>query len=642
MSDDQLVAKEAYFKEQEFLDIPNNERDIPNDSVDKLEQALEESKTMGPAALMRQTSSFLGLTPREAFEAHTRKLRARERQAGHRLMRSSTVPEPELFRSSSATKSRGRLKATVAAPKSKLKRVLSLPETADKDLTPFYIRVGDVPREYRNKKNPKPATNIQLEPEHKQYLKGKIVYFYPNDDIPNDRKFRIHKVIQLGAAWVKTWREDITHVIVDDEKHTYDKLLKHLNLPGLPENIVLVKYEPNVPECIQFRGLQDPSWPRFAPSGAPKRKEFNQPAVLSQSSAASQISLQIKSSTRQMAAPGLQNTYSYPEEERVPAAQLGADTGPIGSLDETVEDSFVMPSLRSTKTPQLTTIDNVNDDLSLAILETKATTHLPLEEDEDAKSPVASGVEDVEDSGTGEESVATTPKLPKKSNFISKASALRDKKPFNQDAFQCMNPGAQGYTSQNPNARTIDILDQMCKHYEQMQDTWRLISYRKCITTLKKQTVKITTAKQAVALPGIGIRLADKVEEIVLTDRLRRLESTRDDPLDSVLRLFLGVYGAGLVQANKWIQAGYCTLNDLRTKAKLTESNKVGVEHYEDFNSRISRAEVEAHGAIVIKELQKIDPMFKATIMGSYRRGAKDSGDIDMILTKPDTSPAAM
>ena len=110
-----------------------------------------------------------------------------------------------------------------------------------------------------------------------------------------------------------------------------------------------------------------------------------------------------------------------------------------------------------------------------------------------------------------------------------------------------MDPGAQGYTSLNPNARTIEILDQMCKYYEQMQDTWRPISYRECITTLKKQTTKITTAKQAAALPGIGLRLADKIEEIVLTDRLRRLESTQDDPLDSVLRLFLGVYDAGLV-----------------------------------------------------------------------------------------------
>jgi DNA polymerase IV len=181
-------------------------------------------------------------------------------------------------------------------------------------------------------------------------------------------------------------------------------------------------------------------------------------------------------------------------------------------------------------------------------------------------------------------------------------------------------------------------LEEMCKHYDQMQDQWRTLAYRKGITTLKKQTTKITTAKQAAALPFIGQRLADKIEEIVLTDRLRKLDNTRNDPLDAVLRLFLGIYGAGLVQANKWIQAGYLTLTDLQTKAKLTESHKIGIEHYDDFNSRIPRAEAEAHGAIVKQALAKIDPKFEATIMGSYRRGAKDSSDIDMILTCPGAS----
>lgn len=642
MSDEELAAKDAYFKEQELLDVPNDEQEILHDSVSKLEGALRESKAMRLPSLTKQTSSFLGPTPREEFEAHTRKQRATERHTGHTLMRSSTAPESGLVKSLPVAKPCGRPAMVAVGPKGKMKSVPSLPETAEKDFTPFYIRVGDVPRERGNSKNLKPASNIQLNPEHKQYLKGKIVYFYPNDDIPAPRRFRIHKVIQLGAAWVKRWREDITHVIVDDETHTYIQLLKHLNKPGLPKDIVLVKYEPYVPDCIRFGELVDPSWPRFAPKGAPTRKELSQPAVPSHNSAASQTSLQIKSSTRQMATQGLQSTDSYTEEGSVPTTQLAADADSSMFFEETVEDSFVMPSSSPTKASKPKTIDEFNDALSQAILETKATAHLPLEEDEEAESSVASGVEDVEDSGTDEESTATTPRLPTKFDFVSKASALSNKKSFKQNAFQCMDPGANGYTSQNPNARTIEILNQMCQYYDQMQDTRRILSYRKCITTLKKQTAKITTAKQAAALPNIGSRLADKIEEIVLTDRLRRLESTRDGPLDSVLRLFLGVYGAGLVQANKWIQAGYRTLDDLRTKAKLTESNKIGVEHYKDFNSRISRAEVEGHGAVVIKELLKIDPKFKATIMGSYRRGAKDSGDIDMILTEPDTSLSAM
>jgi DNA polymerase IV len=191
-----------------------------------------------------------------------------------------------------------------------------------------------------------------------------------------------------------------------------------------------------------------------------------------------------------------------------------------------------------------------------------------------------------------------------------------------------------GYSSQNPNARTIQILQEMGRYYDKMQDQWRTLAYRRGVTTLKKQTTKINTAEEASALPFIGSRLAAKIEEIVLTDHLRKLDNTRDDPLDKVLRLFLGVYGCGLVQANKWIQAGHRTLEDLSTKAKLTDNQKVGLEHYTDFNSRIPRAEVAAHGAIVIQALKNLDPDFSATVMGSYRRGAADSGDIDMLITR--------
>lgn len=301
-----------------------------------------------------------------------------------------------------------------------------------------------------------------------------------------------------------------------------------------------------------------------------------------------------------------------------------------------------MPCRENTGHDEMTSADRFDNALSLAIQEARAVAHLPLDDDDDdddGELLIPSASNDEVDSGIDGESPKLVPNPPKK--FISKASALRDKS-LHLNTFQCIDPSASGYTSQNPNARTIQILEEMCKYYDQMQDQWRTLAYRKGVTTLKKQATKITTARQAVALPFIGQRLADKIKEIVLTDRLRKLDSTRDDPLDVVLRLFLGVYGAGLVQANKWIQAGYRTLEDLQTKATITDSQKIGIEHYKNFNSRIPREEVEAHGAFVKVALRKIDPKFEATVMGSYRRGVKNSNDIDMILTRPNTPLAAM
>ncbi|CAL8583292.1 hypothetical protein XPA_008919 [Xanthoria parietina] len=190
----------------------------------------------------------------------------------------------------------------------------------------------------------------------------------------------------------------------------------------------------------------------------------------------------------------------------------------------------------------------------------------------------------------------------------------------------------------NPNARTIEVLKQMMDYYDRTNEHWKTIAYRKAIAALKKRTRKITTKEEALAIPFIGSRLAGKIEEIVFTNRLRRLENTNFDSADIALQLFLKIYGVGHSQASLWINQGHRTLNDLLTKATLTTNQKIGIEHIDDFATRIPRDEVEHHGRIVRNAIHKEDPAIEITIGGSCRRGAPDSGDVDFIITKPDAS----
>jgi DNA polymerase IV len=237
MSEQELSAKEAYFNEQALLDLSDDEQASPGPFTDELNRALADSKAMPPplSTLRRQGSSLLGPKPKRRladFETHTTKQRADQRETGLKLTRSSTAPENELTGSFPVTKPRNG-QAPSRRGANKLKRVSSLPELTTVDQRPFYIQVGVIPRELKNGKIVKPADNIRLEPEHKQLLKGKIIYFYPNDDISLSRRTRIHKVIQLGAAWVTRWQDDITHVMLDDTTYTYPQLLKHLNKAGI-------------------------------------------------------------------------------------------------------------------------------------------------------------------------------------------------------------------------------------------------------------------------------------------------------------------------------------------------------------------------------------------------------------------------
>lgn len=204
-----------------------------------------------------------------------------------------------------------------------------------------------------------------------------------------------------------------------------------------------------------------------------------------------------------------------------------------------------------------------------------------------------------------------------------------------QQKFTCMQKHDKNTSSDNPNSRTIEILQQMLEYYTRTSDQWRTLAYRRAISALRRQPTKITTKTQALAIRGIGSRLADKIEEIVFTNRLRRLENASYTPEDHILQKFLGVYGAGVSQVSRWVAQGYRSLEDLKTKATLTRAQRIGVEHYDDFAQRIPRPEVEAHGGIVRRAVQKVDAEMQVVIGGSYRRGASDSGDVDLIITKP-------
>ena len=44
-----------------------------------------------------------------------------------------------------------------------------------------------------------------------------------------------------------------------------------------------------------------------------------------------------------------------------------------------------------------------------------------------------------------------------------------------------------------------------------MKDEWRMLSYRKAISAIKKYTKPITSFEEAKKIPGIGLRTAEKV-----------------------------------------------------------------------------------------------------------------------------------
>jgi DNA polymerase IV len=248
-----------------------------------------------------------------------------------------------------------------------------------------------------------------------------------------------------------------------------------------------------------------------------------------------------------------------------------------------------------------------NNEFSAIVKEAKSLGHLPLDDSDDEA--------DEEDSDA--------------------RNWKRKKIPKYQESFSCMQKSDGSSGSDNPNARTIEILSEMGKFYDRIHDNWRTIAYRKAVSLLKRQSELIATKEDALKLYGIGNRLAEKIEEIIVTNKLRRLDNVKNDPSDQILQKFLQIYGVGLSQASRWVQAGYKSLDDIQANVQLTDNQKIGIAHYDDFMQRIPRTEVEKHGNVVRDALQAIDPSFQVTVGGSYRRGSETSGDVDLIITKP-------
>ena len=65
----------------------------------------------------------------------------------------------------------------------------------------------------------------------------------------------------------------------------------------------------------------------------------------------------------------------------------------------------------------------------------------------------------------------------------------------------------------------------------------------------------------------------------------------------------------------------------------MTRGQRIGLKHFEDFELRIPREEIEVIEKAVNSVIDGLSSKYTATVCGSYRRGLPSSGDIDFLLT---------
>jgi NAD-dependent DNA ligase len=124
----------------------------------------------------------------------------------------------------------------------------------------------------------------------------------------------------------------------------------------------------------------------------------------------------------------------------------------------------------------------------------------------------------------------------------------------------------------------------------------------------------------------------EKFNEFVETGTLKIIEKEKLNPIN-----ILGdVYGIGPKKAEELLNLGIKNIDDLRNnQSHLNDVQKIGLKYYEDIQKRIPRSEIEEYKKIFMFVFNKIkdNDNQKLEIVGSYRRGLNESGDIDVIIT---------
>ena len=187
---------------------------------------------------------------------------------------------------------------------------------------------------------------------------------------------------------------------------------------------------------------------------------------------------------------------------------------------------------------------------------------------------------------------------------------------------------------------------QICQVFEQLRDlrtaqgeTYRARAYEKVIPVIRSYPVPITSAEQALAIPGIGKSLAPKIEEILRTGTVAELAQstsplgTIDQDREQVIQEFIKIERVGRKTAERWYDAGYRKLGDIPREV-CTDAQWVGIQLYGDLSQRIPRDEIDETLQRLTQCLAPYGIQFE--IAGSYRRGRPDSGDIDiLVIDKP-------
>ena len=202
----------------------------------------------------------------------------------------------------------------------------------------------------------------------------------------------------------------------------------------------------------------------------------------------------------------------------------------------------------------------------------------------------------------------------------------------------------------------LDALEVMRKKSVADKETFKARAYSKVANQIK-ELPSVSRYEDVAGVTGIGEKIRDKILEILATGQLAAANRAKGEYHLDATETFLKIYGVGPAKAKEIVDAGIYTIDGLRAefariekvtaenaskkksdKVKIpkyyNENTVIGLKYYEALVERIPRAEMLQHNAY-LRSMMPPEFPFQIEIVGSFRRQAESSGDIDVLIQIP-------
>ncbi|KAG6037299.1 hypothetical protein E4U41_005223 [Claviceps citrina] len=190
-----------------------------------------------------------------------------------------------------------------------------------------------------------------------------------------------------------------------------------------------------------------------------------------------------------------------------------------------------------------------------------------------------------------------------------------------------------------PNSDFIQELKRIRTFRLLQGDNISVRAYSTAIATLSAYPSTIRNPAEIELLPGCSTKIVEIYQQWAKHGHSTETLLAASDTKLSTLQLFYDIWGVGDATARDFYRKGMAfrwrDLDDVAEHGwqSLSRVQQIGVKYYDEFKKKISRQEVEDIAKEILAHARRIDPGFEMAIVGGYRRGKKESGDVDVVLS---------